>query len=120
MNGARHDSETAPADHAAESDRVGSARDRLRAGMTATLQAFLSSASGSETALEKAYEIGRDALRDGLGLMDLNEAHSAVLLEQLKSAGSDASAMVAIVERSEVLFRETAAPFEMAQRGYRE
>ena len=105
--------------HAVPDSRVAdSPHDRLRASMTSAMRAFL--ADGAEAALKDAYELGRDALRDGLGLMELHGAHEAVLVEVLRRPEKSAMVASEIVERAALVYRESAAPFEMAQRGYRE
>jgi signal transduction histidine kinase len=83
----------------------------------ANLRDYLS--GGGESARERAYEIGREAMAQGLGLADLTSAHRDATAEQLESAQSVSEARH-IVLRSTELCLETLTPFEMAQRGYRE
>ncbi|MBV9508714.1 MAG: response regulator [Caulobacteraceae bacterium] len=71
-----------------------------------------------EPALHQAYELGRRALADGLGVLDISLLHhdamARVLIEQ-KTAVSDKRLMLA----SEFL-AECLSPFEMSLRGYQE
>jgi light-regulated signal transduction histidine kinase (bacteriophytochrome) len=64
--------------------------------------------SQDEAALSRAYEIGRLALGEGRGLLDLAQIHQDAMLAEPPSAAADA------------FFRELLSPYEMALRGYRE
>jgi light-regulated signal transduction histidine kinase (bacteriophytochrome) len=67
----------------------------------------------SETALSRAYEIGRRAIAEGLGLLEVAAMHDDALVAvgggepRLARAAAD-------------FFRELLSPFEMSFRGYRE
>ena len=72
------------------------------------LRAFL--AEADEAGLEQAYELGRDALAEGLGVIELASLHAAALAQGDVAAGA----------KPEAFFAEALAPFEMALRGFRE
>ena len=74
---------------------------------------------GGEAALERAYEIGRLAIDSGLGVLDIAGIHEALLATTLRRARSPA-ACARLAKSVEYFFAETLAPFEMAQRGYRQ
>lgn len=68
-----------------------------------------------EAALARAYEVGREALVQGLGVLELTVMHdtAAASLRLSSTARSDD-------ERVAAYFAEAVAPFEMALRGYQE
>jgi light-regulated signal transduction histidine kinase (bacteriophytochrome) len=79
------------------------------------LEAYLG--AGDEFALSRAYELGRHAMVDGLGILDVAAVHhigleslvlSAVATDRSRFAGAAAD-----------FFRELLSPFEMSFRGYR-
>jgi two-component system, NtrC family, sensor kinase len=72
----------------------------------------------SETSLSRAYELGRKALGQGLGLLDILSLYEAVQKELLLTASPAAQARVATAVGD--FFRELISPFEMSFRGYRE
>jgi light-regulated signal transduction histidine kinase (bacteriophytochrome) len=69
----------------------------------------------SEESLTLAYDLGRLALEQGLGVVDWATVHGDALAD-LGQAGLDAEAL----RRSGAFFRESLSPFEMTQRGYAE
>lgn len=89
----------------------------LSSAYAATFKTFLD--GGGEAALARAYEIGRRAIDDGLGVLDIAGIHEAVLETTLRRARSPA-ACVRLAKAAEGFFAETLAPYEMAQRGYRQ
>jgi signal transduction histidine kinase len=93
------------------------AREKLNADFAAALREHLGGAG--ETALQKAYEAGRDALRAGLGLMDMATAHGTALAT-VQAASPDTRAAAQVTQRAGEILRESLTPFEMAQRGYQE
>ncbi len=82
-----------------------------------SLQACLSGAG--EVALRHGYELGRRALREGLGVMDVVSIHRKVLRRLLEGA-STADDCRQIVQASHDLFAECLAPFELTHRGFLE
>jgi signal transduction histidine kinase/CheY-like chemotaxis protein len=89
-------------------------REWLR-GYGAALQDYL--AGRGETASLRAYELGRQAMADGLGLMDLAAAHAESLASQLRGATSPEEGARLAKDTTDFL-AEALAPFEMAQRGF--
>ena len=72
----------------------------------------------SEDSLSQAYELGRRALAQGVGLLDLLALYGAVQDELVLSApAADQSRLAAAVGS---FFRELMSPYEMSFRGYRE
>lgn len=71
-----------------------------------------------EPALHQAYELGRQALAEGLGVLDLTLLHHDVLARLLLDAGefSDEARLALAAE----FLAECLSPFEMTLRGYRE
>lgn len=82
-----------------------------------TLQTYLS-APGGEAVLHEAYELGREALKSGLGVLDVATLHHGALAAIL-ARSSKVSARTRIVKAADFL-AETLSPFEMTLRGYQE
>lgn len=74
---------------------------------------------GSESTLRTAYELGRDAVGRGLGVLDLAVAHHEVLLDELRRA-SDGAELEQVTHSAAAFFLESLSAFEMVQRGFRE
>lgn len=83
----------------------------------ATLKAFLS--GGGETALGKAYMLGRQALEQGIGVLDITTVHHQSLITLLDRPNATAS-NIDIIKQASKLLAECLSPFEMAQRGFRD
>jgi len=73
---------------------------------------------GGEESLSRAYELGREALRQGFGLFDLLTLYDGAHRELVLSAPPAEQARVAMAVAN--FFRELMSPFEMSFRGYRE
>jgi two-component system NtrC family sensor kinase len=71
-----------------------------------------------EAALSSAYELGRTALGQGLGILDVMSLQEAVLKELVLSAPHSEQERMARATSS--FFREFLSPFEMSFRGYRD
>jgi signal transduction histidine kinase len=99
-----------------ENIQKGQTRDREKAYSRA-LEDYLS--SGSEAALQSAYEIGRIALGDGLGVLEMAALHHAVLAQVLAQLRPPES-LKQRLERAREFFGESLSPYEMAHRGYRD
>ena len=90
-------------------------RRELAVDYAVALQHYLD--EPEEPALARAHELGRKALTDGLGVLDMASLHSCALAATLKQPLADR-------ERSQVLdglekfFLETLSAFEMAHRGF--
>jgi phosphoserine phosphatase RsbU-like protein len=70
-----------------------------------------------ETALGRAYELGRRALDDGLGLLQVLRAHQRALDAVLESPPTVKEGLSRL-KAAEVFLMETLSPFEMTYRGY--
>jgi light-regulated signal transduction histidine kinase (bacteriophytochrome) len=91
------------------------ARQSLRDAYAATLGRHLVRAD--ESTLLQAYELGRRALGDGLGVLDIVMLHHAAL-ETLGAA--DGAPIGPRLGRAAEFLAESLSPFEMSLRGYRE
>src|ERR1700687_4637160 len=76
-------------------------------------------AGGGETALQSAYEIGRKALDNQLGILEMASFHHQALKQLVTDwvSAEDAAKKAGDVER---FFVESLTPFEMTHRGFRE
>jgi signal transduction histidine kinase len=73
-------------------------------------------ASSAEETLSAAYELGRWALEQGHGLLDISSAHHRALDELFATLGAEPTAL----QRASEFFAESLTPFEMAYLGFRE
>lgn len=71
-----------------------------------------------EVSLNAAYDLGRRALGDGLGVLELIGVHAAALEEIVLPAGAPERPRLA--KSATEFFRELLSPFEMTFRGYRD
>jgi signal transduction histidine kinase len=83
----------------------------------AVLKQYLDGAG--ETALQRAYEIGRTALGAGVGVVELGRIHHAALEELLLSENSPEQQRRTLRAAAD-FFAEIISPFEMAYRGFHE
>jgi signal transduction histidine kinase len=74
---------------------------------------------GEESALLSAYELGRQGLDEGAGVLELTAVHERALEALLEKSGGP-SASVQTSRRAWEFFAQSLASFEMAQRGFRE
>ncbi|OLC31697.1 MAG: hypothetical protein AUH31_02130 [Armatimonadetes bacterium 13_1_40CM_64_14] len=74
-------------------------------------------AGGGEAALQRAYELGRSALAQGLGVLELAAVHHIALGQVAMAANGNMAQMIATASQFEA---EALSPFEMTHRGYRE
>jgi PAS domain S-box-containing protein len=72
-----------------------------------------------EAPLERAYELGRRALADGFGILDLARVHHQALLKAATPTLTP-EGCVRSVKAAEKLFVESMTAFEMTHRGFRE
>ena len=87
----------------------------LQEEFTRALEAHL--AEGGEAALLSAYELGRRALAEGFGVLEVTTLlHEALLLACLQRPGDTAD----LVREAADFARECLSPFEMAHRSVRE
>jgi signal transduction histidine kinase len=71
----------------------------------------------SETSLSRAYELGREAINHGMGMLDLLAVHHEAMKQWLPRARSGVEAAVVADAAAEFL-NEAAAPMEMALLGF--
>lgn len=76
-------------------------------------------ADGGEAALQRAYELGRRAIRDGVGVLDLVALHQEALQAALKEYPTPGSCLSAVSASGRFL-AESLSTFEMAHRGFQE
>ena len=90
---------------------------RLTEEYGAALRDYLG--GSGEAALERAYELGRRALAEGLGALDMARLHHKVLKASMPPL-TLAGPVRAVVTAAEKLFAESLTPYEMTHRGFRE
>lgn len=90
--------------------------DRFRHGYSVVFEAYLD--ESTEEALHAAYELGREAVRRGLSMLDLASLHHSVFGATLARAGVRDS--TAVVDAAADLLLQTLSAYEMVQRGFRE
>lgn len=81
------------------------------------LQKYL--AEGGESGLLRAYELGRQAVESGLGVLDMASIHQEVLVTLL-SLAETIEESIGIVRTAQAFFTECVSPFEMTHRSFRE
>ncbi len=81
------------------------------------LQDYL--AGRGETALEYAYELGRKAIADRLGILDMAAIHQRALVRILPRTLTPQESSETI-QKAAQFFAESLAPFEMTYRGFQE
>jgi light-regulated signal transduction histidine kinase (bacteriophytochrome) len=79
------------------------------------LEAFLR--AGDETSLSRAYELGRQAMIKGLGVLDMANLHHAAL--GVLVVAMSPTEQIKFGQTSAEFFAELLSPFEMSFRGYR-
>lgn len=84
---------------------------------SSALQAYF--AAEGEAALERAYQVGRQAVGRGLGVLEMAELHAEALSAALAGARTAAESR-RMVERAARFLAESLSPFEMIHRGYSE
>ncbi len=72
-----------------------------------------------EAALQQAYELGRQALNDGLGILDIAAIYQATLAKELAPPMPPAN-LIAVSKAATLFFTETLSPFEITHRSFRE
>lgn len=77
-------------------------------------------ANGSETILESAYLLGRQALEQGIGVLDIVTVHHQALMALLRRPEESSTYKTRTINRARKFLVESLSPFEMAQRGFRE
>ena len=72
-----------------------------------------------ETGLKLAYELGRDAMRSSVGLLDVVRVHHELFLDVLATV-RDVEEARGLVHAASDLLMDLIASFEMSQRAYME
>jgi hypothetical protein len=90
---------------------------RLRLDYRSAFIGYLS--RRGEAQLSSAYEIGRQAIAAGIGLLELVQVHNAVTLDLLRSAAGEADRLD-VAEAAGAFLVEVLAASEMTQRGFLE
>lgn len=86
-------------------------RDRYEAALRAYL------ARGGEESLERAYEMGRQAMADGRGVLEIAEIYHSSLCDAVNGIDAEQAARI---RTASAFFAETLSPFEMALRGFQD
>lgn len=89
--------------------------DELRKQYMSALQDYLE--EGKEKSLERAYELGRKAIADGRGILDMAAVHQDVLVTVLPQAIKQGE-IEETLKKAAQFFSESIAPFEMTFRGF--
>jgi anti-sigma regulatory factor (Ser/Thr protein kinase) len=97
---------------------VSTVRDDFRSAYATAFHDYVTAAAG-ERGLERAYELGRTAVSEGLSMLDLAAIHHESLAEALALATSAEEHAHAATAATEFAM-ESLSTFEMAQRGFRE
>ena len=91
--------------------------DALVEEYTSALQSYLGGAG--EAALQQAYELGRKALADGMGVLDMAAVQHRALVKGFLLARTPKEG-ARTLKAAKNFFAEFVSPFEMAHRGFRE
>jgi two-component system sensor histidine kinase UhpB len=91
--------------------------DKLEEQYTTALRAFL--LVGGEVGLQQAYELGRQALAQGLGVLEMAGIYHKALSAVLSQAPSSEE-HARMFETGQSFFMESLSAFEMAHRGFKE
>jgi signal transduction histidine kinase len=89
----------------------------IAGGYEAQLRAYLEHAG--EPALSQAYETGRKALEEGIGLLELASVHHAAVAAVVANAQTPTEAS-SIVTAAAAFYAEATSPFEMTHRAFQE
>lgn len=91
--------------------------ERLRRNYRPAFLAHL--ARRDEAGLRAAYELGRGALADDIGLLDLVQVHHGIFAE-VATEVRDVRELPGVLEPAAAFLVEALAPFEMTRRSPRE
>jgi PAS domain S-box-containing protein len=97
---------------------VNKVESRLAKEYEAVLRDYLGGTG--EAALERAYELGRRALAEGLGALDMARVHHEALKASVPALTPEGRVVWAVVKAAERLFVESMTPYEMTHRGFQE
>jgi PAS domain S-box-containing protein len=90
---------------------------QLEEQYTHALQDYLGGAG--EVALQRAYELGREAIDNRMGVLDMAVVHRSALSNILAHVAAPEQSMEA-TQQAQAFFTESLSAFEMAQRGFQE
>jgi len=96
---------------------VSETRDELAAQYRRALEDYLDGAG--ETALARAYELGRKAVADGLGVLEMAALHHEALRASVRRLAAVEDRAKA-TEAAHGFLIESLSPFEMTHRAFRE
>jgi hypothetical protein len=96
---------------------TGDSYERFRRDYAPAFLLYLS--ERGEPGLKAAYELGRRALSEHLGVLDIAQVHHTTLLDILKTHRTS-DELERIAEAASEFLVEALATFEMAQRGFME
>lgn len=89
--------------------------DTVTAAYRGSLREYL--ARAAEADLQRAYELGRDALSSGQSLLDLASLHHSALVDALRSLPAPPEA-ARVADAAGRFFIESLSPFEFTYRGF--
>jgi signal transduction histidine kinase len=89
---------------------------KLARQYAATLRRYL--VRQEEVFLQQAYELGRKAIANGLGVLDMARIHQQALAPCLSRVRSGKK-ITGALRAAEIFFSETLSPFEATHRGFR-
>src|SRR5437016_1005029 len=81
------------------------------------LQDYL--AGAGEAALQRGYELGRQAIADRLGVLEVAAIHKEAL-EKTLSVGLTSEKSQQVVSKAAEFFTESLSPFEISHRAFQE
>jgi len=90
---------------------------RLARRYAATLRKYLK--DEREAVLEQAYELGRTAIAQGMGVLELARIHQEALRQLLQSPAAQKN-HGRVLQAAETFLLESFSPFEATHRGFRE
>jgi serine/threonine protein phosphatase PrpC len=96
-------------------DAVRTSLGRLQDTYSAGFEEYL--ANGGERALRTAYELGREAVKEHLSVLELAAIHHAVLGSSL-ARRTEPQEVARVTETGTLFFLESLSAFEMVQRGF--
>jgi signal transduction histidine kinase len=76
--------------------------------------------NGGEAALVRAYELGRQSLRDGRGVLSMIALHHDTMAKLLNGRSARAALSPDALTRAGMFFTESMSPFEMTHRAFAE
>jgi serine phosphatase RsbU (regulator of sigma subunit) len=94
-------------------DAVKARLDRLEDAYSAAFDQYLT--DGGELSLRAAYELGRDAVKDQLSVLELAAIHHTVLVDSLSRRAGEIERVTGAATQ---FFLESLSAFEMVQRGF--